>query len=240
VGVLYSTMTVTSTSPATGPQGLRGLVVQVNGTTFAAGATVAFSGAGITVTGVTWVSATRVDATIDIAGAAALGARNVTVTNPNADTATGTGVFTVGAPTISVSLSTRGYTDVARDTTSPWAMNFGTLAPGTTRQIGPGGSGQTLAGAAVIVTITGDTTTDLQVQSTSWSGGGTMPVSALEYRHSSTAEAWTPMSTSASTTDTLIPSGTPTRSFDYQLTVPGGQATGAYTATVTYTAIATP
>jgi hypothetical protein len=60
----------------------------VNGTGFASGATVAFSGSGITVNSVTWNSATKLTINISVAGGASTGNRNVTVTNVDTGTAT--------------------------------------------------------------------------------------------------------------------------------------------------------
>ncbi len=95
--------TLTSLSPN---QGIRGTTVAVTltGTNFiAGGTTVTVSGTGITVTGVTVSSNTSLTANFALDAAAALGARNVTVT-----TAGGTSAalsFTVnppapGAPTL--------------------------------------------------------------------------------------------------------------------------------------------
>ena len=71
--------TLTSISPNSGVQG-QSVPVTLTGTNFVAGATVAVSGAGITVSGTTVVSATQITATFTIAGNAATGAQNVTVT----------------------------------------------------------------------------------------------------------------------------------------------------------------
>jgi len=69
--------------------------VTITGTGFVAGATVSLSGAGITVSNVSVGSATQLTATLTIATAAALGARDVTVTNSGGASATLTGGFTV-------------------------------------------------------------------------------------------------------------------------------------------------
>jgi hypothetical protein len=76
-----------------------------------AGLTVTFSGTGITVNSTTFLSATQVKANITIASNAATGARDVTVTNPDAGTKTLTGGFTVNAaPTITTPNSTTPFT----------------------------------------------------------------------------------------------------------------------------------
>src|SRR6202035_590962 len=71
--------TLTSLSPNSGVQG-QGVPVTLTGTNFVTGAAIGVSGAGITVSNTTVVSATQITATLTIAGAAATGARNVTVT----------------------------------------------------------------------------------------------------------------------------------------------------------------
>jgi hypothetical protein len=78
-------------------QGARGAVVPVTitGSGFAAGATVAVSGAGITVSNVSVGSASQVTATLGFVNGAALGTRDVTVTNPGGGGAMLTGGFTV-------------------------------------------------------------------------------------------------------------------------------------------------
>src|SRR5580765_2799603 len=71
--------TVTSISVNSGVQG-QSVPVTLTGTNFIAGATIGLSGAGITVSSTTVVSATQITATFTIAGNAATGAQNVTVT----------------------------------------------------------------------------------------------------------------------------------------------------------------
>jgi hypothetical protein len=93
--------TVTSTSPSSGDQGATSFNVTITGTNFVTGASASFSGTGITVNSTTFVSATSLTATIAIAAGTTTGTRNVTVTNGDHTTATGTNVFTVnGAPLI--------------------------------------------------------------------------------------------------------------------------------------------
>ena len=80
--------TVTSATPNNGPQ-TGGTAVTLAGTNYVAGATVTFGGA--LATGVTVVSATRIDCTTP---AGPVGATNVTVTNIDAMAGTGTGAYT--------------------------------------------------------------------------------------------------------------------------------------------------
>lgn len=232
--------TVASTSPATAAQGRQDLAVTINGTGFVSGATVAFGGAGISLDSTTFVSATRIDVVIDITGAAATGARNVVVTNPDGIAITGSNLFTIAGPTITVSLDTLGYTDGARDNVAPNTVGFGSLLPSAVRDIGPAASGQTLAGAAAKVTVVSDTYTTLQAASTNWSNGvQTIPAGNLAWKHNGVAEAWTPFSTSAGSIESPATNGTQTYQYDYRLTVPAAQTSGTYTATVTYTALVT-
>lgn len=55
----------------------------------------AFSGTGITVNSVTFTDPTHITLNITVSGAAATGARNLTVTNPDGQQATGNGIFSV-------------------------------------------------------------------------------------------------------------------------------------------------
>ena len=87
---------VSGVTPTGGEQGAT-VSVTVSGANFQGGATLGV-GAGVTVSGVTVSSATQLLATLTIAVDAAVGPRDVTVTNPGGGTATLTGGFTVTAP----------------------------------------------------------------------------------------------------------------------------------------------
>jgi len=102
--------TVTSTNPASLPRGATAQNVTITGSNFVNGAVAAFSGTGITVNSTLFVNSSQLTANITITTAAATGARNVTVINPDTGVGTGTGIFTVDAlPTItSTSPSSRG------------------------------------------------------------------------------------------------------------------------------------
>src|SRR6202030_2423150 len=71
--------TLSAISPNSGVQG-QGVAVTLAGTNFIAGATIGVSGAGITVSNTTVAGATQITATFTIAGNAATGAQNITVT----------------------------------------------------------------------------------------------------------------------------------------------------------------
>jgi hypothetical protein len=87
--------TIVSLSPSSRSRGLNNQVIIVTGTGFVSGATVAFSGSGISLDFVTWNSSTQLTIRIDITGGASTGSRNVTVTNPDGGTFTRNAGFTV-------------------------------------------------------------------------------------------------------------------------------------------------
>jgi hypothetical protein len=86
---------LSSIAPSSGTQGTS-VPVTLNGSNFQAGATVAVGGTGVSATGVTVVSSTRITATFVIAATASTGAHSVTVTT-NAGNS-GSQSFTVNAP----------------------------------------------------------------------------------------------------------------------------------------------
>jgi hypothetical protein len=85
---------ITGVSPASGAVGAANLVVTINGANFQAGASVSF-GAGIAINSVVFNSATQLTVTITISGAAAVGPRTVTVTNPDGRSGSFVNGFTV-------------------------------------------------------------------------------------------------------------------------------------------------
>jgi hypothetical protein len=104
VFTVNSAPTATSTNPSSRAQGTSNQTVAIKGTNFESGTGLAasFSGTGITVNSTSFVSSTEVTANVTIASNASTGARNVTVTNPDTTSATGSGVFTINAaPTVS-------------------------------------------------------------------------------------------------------------------------------------------
>ena len=86
--------TLSSVNPTSGAQGQNLSSVLLTGSSFQSGATCSF-GAGITVNSCTFNSATQLTASITIGSAATLGARNVTVTNPDSQSSTLSNGFTV-------------------------------------------------------------------------------------------------------------------------------------------------
>lgn len=89
--------TVTAASPSSRGQGADDQDITITGTNFAHGATASFSGTGITVNSTTFVGVSELTANITIAGGAATGARNLTVTNTDAQSGSCPGCFTVNA-----------------------------------------------------------------------------------------------------------------------------------------------
>ncbi len=71
------------------------LDVAITGTNFVNGATVAFSGAGITVNSVTVVSSIHITVNLSVAANAPTGARDVIATNPDGQSGIGAGLFSV-------------------------------------------------------------------------------------------------------------------------------------------------
>jgi hypothetical protein len=106
---------ITSISPTQGPVGAA-VAVTIAGSGFVTGATVSV-GAGIIVSNVAVGAPTQVTATLAIAAGAALGARDVTVTNPGGGSGTLAGGFTVtSASAATLSLA---YNGKLRDRVGP-------------------------------------------------------------------------------------------------------------------------
>jgi hypothetical protein len=95
--------TLTSVSPSSGTQG-QAVPVTLTGTNFGSASTIGLSGTGITLSNATVASSTSITATFTIAGNAAVGAQNVTVTNANGTS--GPQTFTVNLLAATVSSST--------------------------------------------------------------------------------------------------------------------------------------
>src|SRR5213080_2613633 len=100
------TPTIASVSPSSGVQGAS-LTVTVTGTNFQAGASASF-GAGITVSSTTVASSTQLSVALAIGATAAMGARDVTVSNPDGQTVVLTGGFTIPRPPPTLGLAFLG------------------------------------------------------------------------------------------------------------------------------------
>ncbi len=88
---------VTGLAPDAVVQGASAVEVRILGVNFKSGAQVSFSGTGITVTGVVFVSSGELRATVNIAASAPPGACDLTITNPGGQTLTRPGLFHVSA-----------------------------------------------------------------------------------------------------------------------------------------------
>ena len=109
--------TITGIDPTAAPRDTSGALV-INGTNFNDEAVVSFSGGGITVDDTVVDSSTEMTVFITIDPAAALGARDVTVSLPGQGSGTCAGCFTV--------MPAQGYTMVGAD---GGVFNFGTSKP---------------------------------------------------------------------------------------------------------------
>ncbi len=125
--------TVTSATPNTGGQGQTNLSVVLGGTNFAANPTCDF-GSGVEVNSCTFDSATQITAVLDILASAAIGTRNVTVTNADTQSATLPNGFTVAA---GVALPAPTITGIAPNSEFQGATNVTVTLTGTNFQPSP-------------------------------------------------------------------------------------------------------
>ncbi len=88
---------VTAVTPSYSNQGDSGVLLTIDGSYFEDGATVTFSGTGITVltSPATFVSSSQLTVTVNISASAATGTRNVTVDNPSGGSGSGSDLFEV-------------------------------------------------------------------------------------------------------------------------------------------------
>lgn len=161
--------TVTGVNPSSRGQGAANQTIVVTGTGFVGSPTVAFSGTGITVNNVVRDSATQLTVTISVAPGATVGARNVTVTNPDAGAGTCPGCFTVNAAPTTTLLSPSTFDQGA---TGPVTITgTGYVATPT---VTPSGTGVTFSNV-VRVSATQLTAT-ITVTPTATTGGRTVTV----------------------------------------------------------------
>ena len=154
--------TVTSVSPNQGMPGAA-VMATISGSGFAAGAAVN-AGTGITVSNVVVVSATQLTATLTISATAAVGARNVSVTNPGGGTGTLSGGFMVatgGGAGASVSVTSIVPNQGAPGTSIPVTISGSGFASGVTVSAGAG---------IMVVNVTVRSTTELTATLTIASG----------------------------------------------------------------------
>jgi len=110
-----------SLSPSSGMQ-TQSVDVDLTGSGFQSGAVLALSGAGVTVTDVAFVSPTAMKAKMNVSLAAVPGGRNLTLTNPDGQSATLNGAFTV------MSASALMLIEITRADVNMGAGNGGLLA----------------------------------------------------------------------------------------------------------------
>ncbi len=125
-------LTLTSVSPTSGRQG-QALTAMLTGNGFVAGTACNF-GAGVTVTACTFSSSTQLAATLSIMASATVGARTVSVTTPNAQTANLPNGFAVTAASVGQGALTRftfNYPDRAALLADGWDFLARTAAGGT-------------------------------------------------------------------------------------------------------------
>ncbi len=168
--------TATSTNPASRPQGAASQNVIVNGTNFVSGANVTFSGTGITVNSTTFNSATQLTANVDIAGGATTGARNVTVTNPDAQQGVCSGCFTVNAaPTVASTNPNSGTQGASNLNVQVTGTGFASGAAATFSGTGITVNSTTFSSATQVtanITIAGGATTGARNVTVTNSDGG--------------------------------------------------------------------
>ncbi len=148
--------TLTSISPNSGVQG-QGVAVTLTGTNFITGATIGVSGAGITVSNTTVVSATQITATFAIAGNTSTGAQNVTVTTSSGTSGAQPFIVDLLVPTLSSTNPVNGATVVPtnREITATFSKAMTALTTATFTVSGGGNS--------VVGTVNYDTTNNTAI-----------------------------------------------------------------------------
>ncbi|HYL93048.1 MAG TPA: IPT/TIG domain-containing protein [Alphaproteobacteria bacterium] len=129
---------ITSVAPSSAAQGVT-TNLTITGTNFQSGATCSF-GAGVTVNSCAFVSATQLTANVSISAVAAVGPRAVTVTNPDLQSGTTNGAFTVtaSAPPPPPSLTSLNPTSGAQATTVNVTLTGTNFLSGATCSFGAG------------------------------------------------------------------------------------------------------
>jgi len=146
-----------SASPSGAPQGTTNKNISIIGSNFFPGATVTFSGTGITVNSTTFVDSSHLTANISIDVSAATGMRDFTVTNTDTHAGTCTGCFRVTSPAVVTlaapsSLTGPVVATFSRDVTGVTSGPTGNFVLGVT------GSGTTLGGSLTCKDVSATTT----------------------------------------------------------------------------------
>ena len=125
------TFLVSSVDPTSRAQGVTAQTINISGHGFQPAATVKFSGTGVTIASTTVNSPTSITLSVAVGGSAAVGARDVTVTNPGPVTATCSGCFTINAkPTVATASPSSRPQGASHQTVVITGTNF---QPGATR-----------------------------------------------------------------------------------------------------------
>jgi hypothetical protein len=135
--IVLSTPSVASVNPPVGEQG-QTLDVTINGGDFLVGAIPTFGGSGITVNSASVISETTLVAGITIANTAPAGARSVTVTNPDGQSTTTPGLFTVQEVGLTPGITSVSPTFGAPGTASPFTINGSSFQAGASVSFGEG------------------------------------------------------------------------------------------------------
>jgi hypothetical protein len=133
--------TVTSTSPSSRAQGAPSATVAIKGSGFISGSglALAFSGSGVNVESISFVSSTELSAKVAVESGAATGSRNVTVTNGDGGVGSLASGFTVNAkPTISSPTSSSNKVEVEHGKSQEFKVIGTGFASGATVSVSGG------------------------------------------------------------------------------------------------------
>jgi hypothetical protein len=161
--------TLTSISPTSGVQGSN-VNVALTGANFVSGATVNFSGTGVTVASVVVVSSTSITATLQISATAGLGRQNVSVTTSTGTSASVT--FTVNPPSPAPTVASISPASGVQGTNVNVTLTGANFVSGAT--VNFGGAGVTV-GNVVVVSSTSITAT-FQISATAALGAQNVSV----------------------------------------------------------------
>jgi hypothetical protein len=226
--VLPGTPTLASIAPASGVRGTPHPVVLIGTGFTAAGTTVHVTAPanGLTITGVTVVSSTQINATFNTSGAATIGPREIFATTPGGST--GTVTYTVGGPV----LDSISPTEAVRGTTVPVSL-FGSGLTGTTaiNVSGPGGGGGGSGITVSAITVASDQQVNATFTISPTATGAARNVTVTAPGGTSNATPFTVIALPAPTLASIAPN-TGVRGTSVAVTLTGTNFTGATAVTV--------
>jgi hypothetical protein len=232
----WSRPVVAASSPSAAEQG-RSLALTITGSNFQAGATVAFSNAGVTVNSVTVNACGQLTANVTVGAAAAPGASSIDVTNPDGVYNTGVGIFTIQAavaPTVQSTTPANGATGVSAAVKPTVTFSEGMLVSsitatnvklldGSGTPVGQAAGSPSLSSDGLTATVTpAANLSQGQTYKIQVAGGGTGVLDLGNHGMASTYTQATGFSTVADTTAPTI-------------SAVGSSGVGSTTATVTWT-----